>query len=155
MRQIVLVLTLAMISAGCGLPRDPEDSFERIRTSRVLRAGLTAHPPWTADPAGGPEADLIHAFAASLGARVEWHIDSEAGLFERLEHFELDVVVGGLTADSPWAPKLGFSRPYVEAGGKQHVIAVAPGENRLLVEIERALKTHAPTVAARVGGKAL
>ncbi|MEX2272836.1 MAG: hypothetical protein WD690_15295 [Vicinamibacterales bacterium] len=140
------------VLAACGVPRDPENSLERIRQTGVIRAGISAREPFTT-AAGGPEAEVITAFAQSLGARVEWHHASESTLFEALEKFELDVAVGGFTDDNPWGPKLGLTRPYLEIGNKKHVMAVAPGENRLLLEIERVLRAHAPAVAARVGGK--
>ncbi len=152
----VLLISSAAPSAGCGIPRDPNDALANVRRNGVLRAGYTKHEPWVTDGAGapaGPEADVVTAFAQSLGARVDWRNGSESQLFEALERFELDIVVGGLTADNPSAPTLGVTRPYVEVGKKQHIAAVAPGENRLLMEFERTLRAHAPGVAARVGGK--
>ena len=140
------------MSAGCGIPRDPDKSLERIAQSAVLRAGITARPPWTTD-GGGPEAETVEAFARAHGARVEWRRGSESELFEALEKRELDIVVGGFTDDNPWGPKLGLTRPYAESGKKRHVIAVAPGENRLLLEFERLLRAHAPSIAARTGAK--
>lgn len=146
-----ILLTLVLpLTAACGMPRDPEDSLGRIRRDGVLRAGITEREPWTP-----LEADVVTAFAQSLGARVEWHRASESALFEALETFELDIAVGGFTADNPSAPRLGMTRPYVEAGGKQHVIAVAPGENRLLFEFDRLLRSQAASIAARTGGKPL
>ena len=148
----LLGLFLTVATAGCGIPRDPEDSLERVRRTGVLRAGITAREPFTTGT-GGPEADVITAFAQSLGATVEWHAGSESTLFEALEKFELDVAVGGFTQDHPWGPKLGFTRPYLKAGKKKHVVAAAPGENRLLFELERVLRAHAPAIAARVGAE--
>ena len=146
------LLLAVSVSSACGIPRDPEDSLERVRRTGVLRAGITAREPFTT-ATGGPEADVITAFAQSLGARVEWHPGSESALFEALEKFELDVAVGGFTADHPWGPKLGLTRPYLKAGKKKHVVAAAPGENRLLFELERVLRAHASAVAARVGAE--
>lgn len=149
----------ATAAAACGIPHDPEDSLDRIRQTGIVRAGFTVHEPWvTADGTGmpaGPEAEVVSRFAESLGARVEWRQGSESALFEALERFELDVVIGGLTADNPAGPSLGLTRPYVEHDDKQHVMAAAPGENRLLVALEHAVRAHAPAVAARVGGKAV
>ena len=150
--RVLATWILAAAAAGCGIPRDPEDSLDRIRQSGVLRAGITTHLPWTTD-SGGPEADAVAAFAQALGARVEWRRGSESELFEALEKFELDVAVGGFTADNPAAPKLGMTRPYVKADGRKHVVALAPGENRLILEFERLLRAHAPAIAARVGAE--
>lgn len=59
------------------------------------------------------EAELVEAFAARHGVRVDWRIDSEATLFEALTKFELGIVAGGITQETPWAPELGLPRPYV------------------------------------------
>lgn len=141
---------LAAATAGCGIPHDPKDSLDRIRQTGVLRAGITTHLPWTTD-SGGPEADAVAAFAQALGARVEWRRGSESELFEALEKFELDIAVGGFTADNPSAPKLGMTRPYAKADDKKHVVALAPGENRLILEFERVLRANAGSIAAHVG----
>ena len=150
------LLALATLVAGCGIPRDPEDSLNRIRRAGVLRAGFTVHHPWVrldGGAAAGPEADVVKAFAESIGARVEWREGSESQLFEALETFKIDIAIGGLEQSNPWAPKLGTTRPYVEVDGKKHIMALPPGENRLLVEFERVLRARAPAVAAAVGGK--
>ena len=151
-----VLIALSVISLGCDLPRDTSGSLDSIRTSGILRAGYTTHEPWVIEQAGtatGPEADVVSAFAQSLGAHVEWRYGSESQLFEALETLELDVIIGGLTADNPGLVKLGMTRPYIEVDKKQHVAAVAPGESRLLMEFERVLRAHAPAVAARVGGR--
>jgi polar amino acid transport system substrate-binding protein len=152
----LMLVAFGAAASSCGIPHDPENSVERIRESGVLRAGFTVHEPWVTegtDTPGGPEAEIVSQLAGSLGARVEWRQGSESELFEALERFELDVVIGGLTADNPAGPGLALTRGYVEHDKKQHVIAAAPGENRLLVALEAAARAHAPSVAARVGGK--
>lgn len=159
MRRLITLALAASAVSACGLPRDPNKSVDRIRQTAVLRAGFTEHAPWVTRAEGGraegPEAELVERFAESLGARAEWRHGSESQLFDALEQFELDIVVGGLTADNPSAPRLGVTRPYVERDDKQHVMAVAPGENRLLVALERVLGAHAREIAARTGGKAI
>lgn len=150
----IAVLVLAALVASCGIPRDPEDSLTRIRRTGVLRAGFTEHAPWVTlnGSVAGPEARVVEAFARSLGARVEWTRGAETQLFEALEHFDIDVAVGGFDASNPWMPKLGATRPYVEADDKQHVVALPPGENGLIVAFERVLRAHAADVATAVGG---
>lgn len=154
----LLLLGLATGSAlACGIPRDPEDSFTRISERGVLRAGFTVHEPWVSYDGGtapsGPEADVVNAFAQTLGARVEWQRGSETQLFEALQEFELDVAIGGFEQRNPWAPKLGTTRAYVERDGRKHIIALPPGENRLMTEFERVLRARAPAIATAVGGK--
>lgn len=159
MRRLLTLAFVVSAASACGMPRDPNRSVDRIQQTAVLRAGFTERAPWVMrgsdGGAEGPEAELVERFAASLGARAEWRQGSESELFEALERFELDIVIGGLTADNPAAPALGVTRPYVERGDKQHVMAVAPGENRLLVALERVLRAHARDMATRTGGKAI
>jgi polar amino acid transport system substrate-binding protein len=104
----------AVLLAGCGIPRDPETTLERVRGG-TLRAGITASDPWTTLEGGRPggvEVELVERFAAELGARVEWVDGSEADLIGALEVRELDLVVGGLTADTPWQTKAAITRSY-------------------------------------------
>ena len=105
---------LAMLAAGCGVPRDPESTLDTVRGG-TLRAGITASDPWTTLEGGRPggvEVELVELFARELGARVEWVDGSEADLIGALEVRELDLVVGGLTADTPWQSKAAITRSY-------------------------------------------
>ena len=47
------------------------------------------------------DVEHVEQFAHELGAKVEWVDGSEAELISALEVRELDLVVGGLTADRP------------------------------------------------------
>ncbi|WP_262107884.1 transporter substrate-binding domain-containing protein [Arthrobacter sp. Marseille-P9274] len=161
---------LVPLLAGCGLkiPSDPEGTLDRV-SGGTLRAGISHNPPWTetgtgtgptstgpetADtgtkPAGtgiapgGTEAELVRAFAAEHNARVEWVSGGESNLVRQLERGELDLVVGGLTKDSPWSKHAALTRPYLETSNaqgdkEQHVMAARMGENAFLVELERFL----------------
>ncbi len=111
---LVAAALTAVLVAGCGIPRDPESTLDRVRDG-VLRAGITASEPWTTLEGGRPggvEVELVERFAAELGARVEWVDGSEADLIGALELRELDLVVGGLTADTPWQAKAAITRSY-------------------------------------------
>ena len=111
---LAAVALLAVLAAGCGIPRDPESTLDRVRGG-TLRAGITASEPWTTLEGGRPggvEAELVERFATELGARVEWVDGSEADLMAALEVRELDLVVGGLTADTPWQAKAAITRSY-------------------------------------------
>jgi polar amino acid transport system substrate-binding protein len=111
---LAVVAVAAVLVAGCGIPRDPEGTLDRVRGG-TLRAGITASEPWTTldgSRPGGVEVELVERFAAELGARVEWVPGSEADLFRALELRELDLVVGGLTADTPWQAGAAITRSY-------------------------------------------
>ena len=127
---------------ACDLPRDPEGTLEQAR-GRTLRVGAVEAPPFvgrSGDEATGPEAELVHAFAESIGAEVEWRWAPLDEHMRALEAFELDVVVAGLTKQSPWASRVGFTRPWRQEGDVQRVLAVAPGENATLVALERVIE---------------
>lgn len=112
--MVLLLAVLALLPAGCGIPRDPEGTLERVRGG-TLRAGITASAPWTTLEGGRPggvEVELVERFAGELGARAEWVDGSEADLMAALEMRELDLVVGGLTADTPWQAKAAITRSY-------------------------------------------
>ena len=140
------LLVAALWLAGCDLPRDPEGTLERARGG-VLRAGAAEAAPWVVRRAGGgrpagPEAELVEAFARSIDARVEWHWGSSDELLRRLEHRELDVVVAGLTARTPWKTHVGVTRPWRKQGDDERVLAVAAGENATLVALDRLIESR-------------
>jgi len=50
---VVLAAVALMAVAGCGIPRDPESTLDRVRGG-ALRAGITASEPWTTLEGGRP-----------------------------------------------------------------------------------------------------
>lgn len=140
-----LILTLAGVAACDGYPRDPEGTLERV-SGGALRAGVSEAPPWLTraddgSPAG-PEAELIEAFARSVGAEVEWRWDGADELLEALERRQLDVVAAGLSGGSPWRVKVAFTRPWRVEGGDERILAVPPGENATLVALDRLIEAR-------------
>ena len=111
---LIVAVLLVVGAGGCGIPRDPESTLDRVRGG-TLRAGITASEPWATlerGRPGGVEVELVEQFAHELGAKVEWVDGSEAELIGALEVRELDLVVGGLTADTPWQSKAAITRSY-------------------------------------------
>jgi polar amino acid transport system substrate-binding protein len=110
-----LTVPLALLAAACGLPRDPGGTLDRVRGGD-MRVGLVAAPPWVVDSGGGAvggvEVALVGALARELGARVRWVRAPESHLMESLHRRELDLVIGGVTATSPWAKQVALTRPY-------------------------------------------
>lgn len=85
----------------------------------------------------------MRAWAAGLGARVEWRVGGEQPLTSALERGEIDLVIGGITADTPWTSHAAVTRPYATSEGsdgpQEHVMLAPMGENAFLVELERFL----------------
>jgi polar amino acid transport system substrate-binding protein len=144
---------------ACGLPRDADGTLDRVR-DHELRVGISEHPPWTvfaSESIGGIEPRLVSELASELHTRPIWRRGAESELLEALHKRELDLVVAGLTDDSPWTGKVAFTRPHFTdtVAQKRHVFAVVPGENAFLVRVERFLQARertgslAPESAAR------
>jgi polar amino acid transport system substrate-binding protein len=144
---MVAVVTSLLDACGVSIPTDPEGTLERV-TGGTLRVGVSPNPPWTevrgdAEPTG-TEVGLVKEFAASLPAKVSWTVGGEEALIKRLEIGELDLVIGGLTADTPWEEHAAITKPYGEAMGVEGkrielVMAAPPGENAYLLKLEKFL----------------
>ncbi|MGE3681687.1 MAG: transporter substrate-binding domain-containing protein [Bdellovibrionales bacterium] len=124
MRKCALVLMSGclFICAGltaCHYPKDPRDTTQTVM-KRGLRAGISESPPWT-----NVEKRLLEKFARELGVQVHWVHGSESQLFESLDHFLLDVVIAGITKNTPYKEKVGITIPYhkmrVVVGGRPEV----------------------------------
>jgi ABC-type amino acid transport substrate-binding protein len=163
MLRSLLICTLSLASA-CGLPRDPEGTLDRVRGG-TLRVGFVVDTPWVTavgNGAGGIEGAIAAELARGLGARIAWTHAAETPLLTALHAGDLDLVVAGLTKDSPWAKQASFTRPYyvdtITEHGKRtevpHVIAVRPGENAWQVHVERVLESRKSELAARRHGSA-
>ncbi|MBF0687992.1 MAG: transporter substrate-binding domain-containing protein [Cellulomonas sp.] len=146
---LLAVLPLAVVGlAACGVtvPTDPDGTLDRVRGGE-LRVGVSPHEPWTVTTDGTPtglEVDLVEGFADTLDADVVWTSGGEEELVGDLERGDLDLVIGGLTASSPWTSHAAVTVAYVtvtDADGKPegHVMLTPMGENAFLVELERYL----------------
>jgi ABC-type amino acid transport substrate-binding protein len=163
LRGILSACVLAACLAACdGLPRDAEGTAARVAGGR-LRVGLVEHQPWVVRTSGEPagaEVELVRELAHELRAAPEWRWGGEEQHMQALEHFELDLVIGGLTTKTPWAAHVGLTRPYYEdehsVGGRsqtrKHVMAVAPGENAWLKRVQTFLDTHRAQAAQLARG---
>lgn len=148
-----MVAVVLLIATGClgQFPADAQGTLDRAMGG-VLRVGISENPPFTqvdADGAvSGDEVDLITEYAASIDAEIDWAPGAESVLADAMGAGELDVVIGGLTSDSPWTSDIALTRPYTETeapGGsaKKVVIGVQPGENALMVDLELFLAQEA------------
>jgi polar amino acid transport system substrate-binding protein len=114
-RRSVLVSFCLLLTCGChSLPRDPKSTLNLVHR-RPLRVGLIENAPWVVrdgDEPTGTEVDLVREFAAQLGTTPKWHWGGEEEQIEALEHFALDLVIGGMSSRTPWKQKIGLTSPY-------------------------------------------
>lgn len=142
------MLALAAVCAaltGCGIqiPADPDGALDRV-TSGVLRVGASANGDLVRIDDGevsGSEAELVEEFADHLDARIDWTEGSEEALVRGLERGDLDLVIGGITDETPWTDRAGMSQPYAEVrdseGATRKLVMLVPmGENAFLTELE-------------------
>lgn len=139
----VACLWLAGCSSLESLPRDQHGATERIRAERVLVVGTSSGTSSNAAASVTERAErrLVQRVAARLGARVQWRRGNAHTLLEALQELKLPLVAASLPCDSPFAEAVGFSKPYLEDGPqhKDYCLAVAPGENRLLLLIDQTI----------------
>lgn len=138
----------ALLLTGCtALPVDTDGTFDRA-SGGTLVVGVFEHEPWTLiDDNGqirGTEVGYITSFADSIDADITWSTGPESVLAERMKDGEVDVIIGGLTAASPWSSEMALTRPYRSVPGpegeeEKMVMGVRLGENELLVNLERHL----------------
>ena len=128
---ICLAALLALSSAGCGLPRDPMSTLERVRGGE-MRVGVVLNESRT-EMDGGPsgvEVELLEDFAGELGAEAVYVQGTTPDLLQAARQGEVDVVIGGFTDESPGIreqKEAGTTRPYLVT---RPVVGVPPGERR-------------------------
>jgi len=139
----VTMLIAATVLSGCGIriPADPDGTLDRI-TDGTLRVGASPSGSLVVTTDGQPEGslvDLVEGFAEERDARVEWTVDSEEDLVDGLAAGGLDLAIGGMTDNTPWADRVSVTRGYPDvpgAGGASVVILLPMGENALQAALE-------------------
>ncbi|SMF61542.1 hypothetical protein SAMN06295910_0532 [Allosphingosinicella indica] len=138
MRRSLLPLLLAL--AGCGaIPADPDGTLERVRSEQAFRVGIIAGTDSVrfAVPTGAFLAGVDRA----TGARARIESGPSETLLAKLEAGALDLVVGEVAHDSPWAKRVSILRPIAEHHGPQHRAVLTPiarhGENAWIMVLDR------------------
>src|SRR5204863_3152953 len=114
--SIAVMVACVATMAACDLPRDPNRTTERVRVSEI-RVGVVEHPPWvtrSGDEPAGVEVTLVRRLAHQLATDVTWVWGGEDDQMRALEADELDLVIAGLTDDTPWRGTVGLTDAYVE-----------------------------------------
>ncbi|WP_307377139.1 transporter substrate-binding domain-containing protein [Microbacterium sp. W4I20] len=139
----VAATALCAALAGCGItvPADPGGTLAAV-SGGTLRVGTSPDDGLVGMTGGEPSGsivDLVEDFADSIDAETEWTVDSEETLVTMLEAGDLDLIAGGITAETPWLDRAGVSRghPGIDgADGREIVMLVPLGENAFLSELE-------------------
>ncbi|HEX8551149.1 MAG TPA: transporter substrate-binding domain-containing protein [Abditibacteriaceae bacterium] len=135
---------LLLVLGGCSnLPRDCDSWTPRIQAARVMEVGIALGE---GDVARTREKEIIEAVAKKLGVKVQWREGQALELMHELEERKLPLVAASVRIDSPFADKVGLSQPYYESGETKLCLAVAPGENKLLLLVDKEI------LARRSGG---
>jgi DNA-binding transcriptional LysR family regulator len=137
-----------LFASACGIPRDPDGTLDRV-TGGTLRVGASPHDGLVIVDDGvvsGSLATLIEGFATDRDAEIDWTVDSEEGLVDRLERGSLDLAIGGMTDATPWADRVGVTRGYPDlpgSAGSNVVVLLPMGENALQAALETYLDREA------------
>ncbi|MDT0691645.1 transporter substrate-binding domain-containing protein [Salegentibacter sp. F188] len=135
---LFIVICLSCLSSCDNYPQDTYGTFEEVKGGTLL-VGYAENPPWviaSERELAGIEVELIKGFAKSINAEIEWVNKNQHLLLEELEHRNLHFVISGLTKSTPWTSRVSVTGSFLEYQGQKHVIAVPPGEHRLLFELE-------------------
>ena len=125
--RFLLAFVLAL-AAGCDrIPMDPEDTLERVRSSRQFRVGLVAGSDRSTAGAH------LGRIAAATGASPVVETGSTEALLVRLEKGTFDLVIGEFDYSSPWSHRVTFVPTLAKPAGSEESIvtgvAARNGEN--------------------------
>lgn len=139
--RIILACLSMLVLAGCDVPKDPENTSDRVRHG-TLQVGIL---PGNAQ-AERQDRLIVAVLAEALLTQPKFRAEDAHLLFQALEDGELDLVIGGLPASTPFTAEAGLSReagPLFRPGdSEKRVLAVRQGENAFLMEVNRAIHGH-------------
>ncbi|MCW4602086.1 transporter substrate-binding domain-containing protein [Janibacter hoylei] len=106
-RLLAMALLPLLLVAGCS---DPGSALANAQSTGILTVGVVDNPPSTVPDDGGdvdgPAAEMITAYADSIGAHPSWQVGEIDALAAAVDRGEVDVIIGadggakGVTATS-------------------------------------------------------
>lgn len=143
------IAALALViwgTAGCdSLPRDPDDTLNRIREARAIRVGVVG----ASLPAEARA--LLANLAANNGARIALRQSSLEPLIVDLDADRIDLVIVDVAERSPWHKLVAPSPPLTMHGTGRDRIAwralMKNGENRWIMQVEAAARRVSPAAS--------
>ncbi len=134
-RSCLSLLVLALLLAACDLPRDPESTSERVTGGELVIGRITGKP------AEESEKSALERILSAYSATPRFVEGEVHHLVADLRDGKVDLLVGRIPEDTPFAAKVGLSKPVgtTQIGGetKGTVFAVRSGENGFLKTINR------------------
>ena len=126
-----MIVAVLLLAGGCSdLPWDAEGTLERVKATKVLRAGIVSTGSEANDAL--PKSFLAR-IATETGSVPALVTGSTEVLLPRIEAGELDIVVGHFAADTPWARRVTIMPTPRQMGVKDGSVAPAAvvrnGEN--------------------------
>tara|TARA_R110002020_G_scaffold86292_14_gene212658 strand:- start:305 stop:760 length:456 start_codon:yes stop_codon:yes gene_type:complete len=128
-----LIFSILLLTS-CNIPRDPNKSWEQAKNNS-LRIGIVNKKPSALkqkDSISLSEIQFIRDFSKEYNLKTTFTEDNESALVEKLENFELDLVLGDFKKNTIWKAKAGPIKSFDD----KHVILVAQGENKLVYKLE-------------------
>lgn len=138
------IMAAVLLLGGCsGLPWDPEGTMDRVKNTKVLRAGIVADGDASPDAA---QRRFLQFIADETGSRPRIVAGSTEELLPRIERGELDIVMGRFAADTPWGKRVTIMptprQMGVENGDPAPAAVVRNGENGWVALVYK----HAPVL---------
>jgi hypothetical protein len=143
----LLAFSVTSLMAGCkDLPRDQHGWTARIREQGVLTVGVSNGTGASTD-LEERERRVVAEVARALGARIVWRRGNAHELLQQLAELKLPLVAASVSTDSPFAAQVGLSQPYWKDGPhhRDYCLAVAPGENQLLLLVDQVIAAQRPS----------
>jgi ABC-type amino acid transport substrate-binding protein len=134
MKYILLALAALGLSACANFPTDPDSTLDRVRSSHVFRVGIIAGG-WA-----GPQQAFLAGLSKATGARPQLFVGPAELVLTDLEAGKLDLVLGAVAPDSPWAAEVSFLQPIGEQPGERRLLLIPMaknGENAWIMLVER------------------